>query len=343
MNDSVSNKEKMVSVIVPIYNVEDYLKQCVDSIRNQTLHEIEIILIDDGSTDKCPQICDEYAKSDERICVIHQKNAGVSAARNAGLRAAQGEYVAFIDSDDHVAPEYLSILLKYMTPGGMAACGYICEFDPTVSKQTGINEAHNYETVSLDRNSAQASVLCGGNFDGHLFCKLFDNRLIRENNISFREDISYAEDGLFVIQYLHYLKADAELAKVSPYYYQYRVDSATNQRIKKYDEYDIRIFSENTAVEESLEFIEHTPVMMRCYEVRQVSAEKAAVAIMSANGWKKLTQYKQYLRHMRTNIFKYLKYNKDSLSIKLCTVLCAIHPKLYILSTKAWTFICNHT
>ncbi len=345
MNQSTdsNNKGSIISVIVPVYNVEDYLRQCVDSIRNQTLRAIEIILIDDGSTDKCPQICDEYAKEDERIRVIHQNNMGVSAARNAGLRAARGQYIAFVDSDDRVEPEYLSILLKYMVSGGMAACGYICEFDPTVSKQTGINEAHNYETVSLDRNGAQASVLCGGNFDGHLFCKLFDNRLIRENKISFREDISYAEDGLFVIQYLHYLTVEVKLIKVSSYYYQYRGESATNQRIKKYDELNAQIFSENTAVEEMLNFIEHTPELLRCYAVRQVSAEKAAVAIMSLNGWRKLPNYKAYLHHMRANIFKYLKYNKDSLSIKLCTVLCAIHPKLYCLSIKAWIFICNHT
>jgi len=345
MSESIisNNRGPIISVIVPVYNVEIYLKQCVDSIINQTLREIEIILVDDGSTDKSPQICDEYAVSDKRIRVIHQNNGGVSAARNAGLRSAQGEYIAFVDSDDRVVPEYLSILLKYMTHGGMSACGYICEFDPTVSKQTGINGAHDYEITALDRTDAQASVLCGGNFDGHLFCKLFDNSLIRENNIFFRDDITYAEDGLFVIQYLHYMTAEAKLANVSPYYYQYRADSATNQRIKEYDRYDARVFSENTAVDEALSFIEHTPLMLRCYAVRQVSAEKAAVAIMTVNGWKKQPNYKPYLRHMRANIFQYLKYNKDSLSIKLCTLLCVIHPKLYILAMKAWTFICNHT
>ena len=86
------NKEPMVSVIVPIYNVEKYLKRCIDSILNQTYKNLEIILVDDGSPDKCPQICDEYAKVDDRIIVIHNKNGGVSSARNAGLDIAKGKY-----------------------------------------------------------------------------------------------------------------------------------------------------------------------------------------------------------------------------------------------------------
>ena len=82
----------MVSVIVPIYNVEKYLKRCIDSILNQTYKNLEIILVDDGSPDKCPEICDEYAKKDDRIIVIHNKNGGVSSARNAGLDIAKGKY-----------------------------------------------------------------------------------------------------------------------------------------------------------------------------------------------------------------------------------------------------------
>lgn len=86
------NKEPMVSIIVPIYNVEKYLKRCIDSILNQTYKNLEIILVDDGSPDKCPEICDEYAKKDDRIIVIHNKNGGVSSARNAGLDIAKGKY-----------------------------------------------------------------------------------------------------------------------------------------------------------------------------------------------------------------------------------------------------------
>ena len=90
-----------VSVIIPVYNVEKYLERCVESIRNQTLIDIEIILVDDGSPDNCPQICDEFAKKDSRIKVLHKKNGGLSSARNVGLYVATGEYIGYIDSDDY--------------------------------------------------------------------------------------------------------------------------------------------------------------------------------------------------------------------------------------------------
>ena len=90
----------IISIIVPIYNVEEYLPKCIDSILNQTYKELEVILVDDGSPDSCGKICDRYAKKDERVKVIHQKNGGLSAARNSGLDCANGEYIGFVDSDD---------------------------------------------------------------------------------------------------------------------------------------------------------------------------------------------------------------------------------------------------
>lgn len=99
-----------VSIIVPIYNVELYLNCCIDSLLNQTLKEIEIILVDDESPDNCPAMCDEYAKQDSRVKVIHKKNGGLGFARNSGLDAATGEYVAFVDSDDFIAPDMMETL-----------------------------------------------------------------------------------------------------------------------------------------------------------------------------------------------------------------------------------------
>ena len=92
--------KSLVSVIIPVYNVEHYLCQCIDSVLAQTYTNLEIILVDDGSPDGCPQICDEYAAKDKRIVVIHKGNGGLSDARNAGLNICKGEYIYFIDSDD---------------------------------------------------------------------------------------------------------------------------------------------------------------------------------------------------------------------------------------------------
>ncbi|UPS59996.1 glycosyltransferase family 2 protein [Lactobacillus delbrueckii] len=102
----------LVSVIVPVYKVEDYLNQCVQSILDQTYHNLEIILIDDGSPDNCGQLIDDWAKKDKRIVALHQKNGGLSAARNTGLDNCHGEWLAFVDSDDYVAKDYIEKMLK---------------------------------------------------------------------------------------------------------------------------------------------------------------------------------------------------------------------------------------
>ena len=103
-------KNELVSIIIPIYNVEKYIHGCINSVLAQTYTNIEIILVDDGSPDNCPAICDEYAKTDSRIRVIHKQNGGLSDARNVGIDAATGEYIVFIDSDDEVSSDYVEYL-----------------------------------------------------------------------------------------------------------------------------------------------------------------------------------------------------------------------------------------
>lgn len=115
--------EPLISVIIPIYNVEQYLEQCLDSVVNQTYRNLEIILVDDGSPDKCGAICDAYKAKDERIIVIHQENQGLSAARNAGLDICKGEYIAFVDSVDWVEADYIDAMLEYVGNHTIVACG----------------------------------------------------------------------------------------------------------------------------------------------------------------------------------------------------------------------------
>lgn len=107
----MTDVQKLVSVIIPIYKAEKYLPMCVDSVLNQSYRNLEVILVDDGSPDDCPAICDEYAKKDKRIRVIHQKNAGLSAARNAGIDISTGDYLTFLDSDDALHVDFVARLL----------------------------------------------------------------------------------------------------------------------------------------------------------------------------------------------------------------------------------------
>ena len=103
-------KSDLISIIVPVYKVEKYIDECIKSIINQTYTNLEIILIDDGSPDNCGKICDEYAKNDKRIKVIHQKNMGQSVARNVGLEYAKGDYIGFVDSDDYIKNNMFEVL-----------------------------------------------------------------------------------------------------------------------------------------------------------------------------------------------------------------------------------------
>ena len=119
--------EPKISIIVPVYKVEKYLKKCVDSILAQTYENLEVILVDDGSPDTCPAICDEFSKKDKRIKVIHKKNGGLSDARNAGLEIATGEYIGFVDSDDFISSEMYSVLLCNLlkSKADLAICNYV--------------------------------------------------------------------------------------------------------------------------------------------------------------------------------------------------------------------------
>ena len=112
--------EPLISIIVPVYRVESYLSRCVDSLLAQTYQNLEIILVDDGSPDQCPQICEDYAKKEERIHVIHQENRGLSGARNAGIDVAKGEYLAFVDSDDYVSDDYIQVMYDAIKATGCA-------------------------------------------------------------------------------------------------------------------------------------------------------------------------------------------------------------------------------
>lgn len=116
-----------ISVIVPVYNVAPYLKKCVDSIINQTFTDIEIILVDDGSTDESGTICDQYAQKDSRVKVIHKPNGGLSDARNSGLEVCSGEYIGFVDSDDWISPDMYETLIHFAVKEDLdvAMCGVL--------------------------------------------------------------------------------------------------------------------------------------------------------------------------------------------------------------------------
>ncbi len=195
----------LVSIIIPVYNVEKYLTKCLDSVINQTYSNLEIILVDDGSTDRSGVICDEYAGLDQRIKVIHNKNSGVSSARNAGIRICKGDFVAFIDSDDYVDKKYIFSLLEPLMKDNydFVFCGYLDLYVKSKKK--------SYHRLS----DKELSVLTGIFFkDYHIFnqlmwypwLKLYKRDIILNNKLWFPEDLTDAEDHFFNFSYFEKVK-----------------------------------------------------------------------------------------------------------------------------------------
>lgn len=149
--------EKLVSVIVAVYNIEEYLPRCVDSILAQTYRNLEIILVDDGSKDQSGSICDSYAEKDRRIKVIHKKNGGLSDARNAGMDAASGEYIGFVDGDDWIEPDmYRAMYFAWRKEKAQAA---VCRYKQIT--KSGIIDGSAGNSVSLSRDEALEIYVCG--------------------------------------------------------------------------------------------------------------------------------------------------------------------------------------
>lgn len=117
---------KKVSIVLPIYNVEKYLNRCIKSILNQTYSDLEVILVDDGSPDGCPRLCDEWSKKDKRIKVVHKKNAGLGMARNTGIDMATGDFICFFDSDDFIDPHTIQEAIEVVEKTGAGILGICC-------------------------------------------------------------------------------------------------------------------------------------------------------------------------------------------------------------------------
>lgn len=183
-----------VSVIVPVYRVEPYLDKCVSSIVNQTYKNLEIILVDDGSPDNCPAMCDAWAEKDSRIRVIHQNNQGGGAARNAGLDIASGNLIAFVDSDDYIAPDMYAHLYELMEQGAdIAECGYV--------EVVGDNAvfACGYETCSYTVQEAMAEHIQDRVFRQLIWNKLYRRQVV--DGIRFPPD-KKIDDEFFTYQTL---------------------------------------------------------------------------------------------------------------------------------------------
>ena len=212
-------KKPKVSIIIPVYNAEKYLRRCLDSVLRQTFTDWECILIDDGSKDQSGKICDEYKEVDNRISVCHVANGGPSKARNKGLKIARGEWISFIDSDDWVKDTFLENLLSYSSNSDIVFTSF------TVVTSNKVITPKTLDGHFMDETFYDAIInIYRMNVFGYTCLKLYKREIIEINNISFDEDIFYMEDCLFTWEFLSNSSA---ISSVNRNDYQYNMNEGS--------------------------------------------------------------------------------------------------------------------
>lgn len=209
----------MVSIIVPVYNKEKYLRDCVDSILQQTYKDFELILVDDGSKDSSWNIIKEYANKDKRVVPVHQENAGVSAARNAGLDRAQGKWICFVDADDYLPKDGIQILVEH---------GEKSNADIVNANATRVEDDKQFKIFNFNNEIVK------GNIYPRLvhfapWAQLFKRSIIEEHHLRYVKGLAYSEDNVFILYYSLYASS-IEFVNDSVYNYRINSDSAIQNK-----------------------------------------------------------------------------------------------------------------
>lgn len=314
----VGAKMAKVSIIVPVYRVENYLDKCVTSLINQTLKDIEIILVDDGSPDNCGKICDEYAEKDGRVKIIHKQNEGLSEARNVGIMAAKSPYIGFVDSDDYVAEDMYEILYSNLIKNDaeVSICGlYDCYSNKKVSQFAGD------EFLILDSKQALKTALEGVKFSVNAVNKLYKKELFSE--VKFPKG-KLSEDAFTIPQILS-KASKVVFDSVPKYYYMHRGESITTSSFKRQD------FNVVEAYKKNLEFVRNNfKDLIKQAEFRLLwSYTYVFDKMILSENFKDIESYKEILAILRKNTFKMVINPFFSLKRKLVMLILFVSPKLY--------------
>lgn len=232
-----------ISIVVPVYKVENVVGECIDSILRQTFCDFELLLVNDGSPDNSLAICESYALKDSRIRIQNKENGGVSSARNLGIQEAKGEWIVFIDSDDFVLPEYLADFNIDENNEDLIVQG-LQYYNSQENKY--LNEIRYKSTFAT--GSSMRDIITDNKLlhSGYPFSKAFKLSIIREWNITFNEKISFHEDHIFVFQYLVHINALRTVDKVS---YKYRIAHNDNSLSRKKHEWRNQLLSAELMLE----------------------------------------------------------------------------------------------
>ena len=285
----------LITVIVPVYKVEKYLDRCISSIINQSYKNLEIILVDDGSPDNCGNICDGYAKKDERIKVIHKENGGISDARNTGVSVAKGKYVTFIDSDDYVKYDYIEFLYNLIIKNKVKVS--ICSH--TVIYDTGLKiEKETEEFTVLDAKTVVRRILYDDGIDTSAWAKMYETTLF--NNIKYPKGKLF-EDAAITCRILSICEKIA-IGSKSKYFYMIRSDSITNEN------FNVKKMDLITSTKEMGEYIiKKYPDLQQAVERRIMYAYLSTLSKLANSKEKHLKEQKEMMEYITKNRQKILK------------------------------------
>lgn len=326
----------LISLVVPIYKVEKYLKRCIESILNQTYKNLEIILVDDGSPDNCGKMCDEYAKKDERIVVIHKENGGLSSARNAGLERAKGKYVLFVDSDDFLVENGVEIVSKKALEKeyDLICFNYYNYLENGISYE--MDNVSKYADIEYDKKFMLSQLTA--------WSRAYKISFLKQNNLLFKEKIIY-EDLAFVPSLINYTKNIGYVNEFL-YYYTIRENSIMTSKVFNINRDDKFIaletlektFEINKSFEKYKKEIEYIHIkhllvaysseLLKYQRKIYVSRIKKAFEIMNEKypSWEKNEYYKNEKKS--TKIF--LGFMKSNLYF-LGKIFCYTIPKISLL------------
>ena len=318
-------KEPLISVVIPVYKVENYLERCVESLINQTYKNLEIILVDDGSPDNCGIICDRYAEVDDRVKVIHKKNGGLSSARNSGIDISSGKYITFIDSDDWVDKEYVEYLFyliqKDMTKISICQHKVVNDKSTTMKETRIIKEENNYDVKMI----LKKWILDDG-IDISAWAKLYDLRLF--DNIRYPEGMIF--EDLLTTYKLFFLCDYISVGSEKKYKYYIHANSISNgifdSRYLKYSEITDKVVDE---------IVGKYDILKKYGVIRKIRGRLSTINLMinSNVDYRYIEKLNEMLVYIKENKKFILKNKNCNKSIKGAVFLINKNYKLY---KKIW-------
>jgi len=309
----------MISVIVPVYNVEKYIKKGIESLLAQSYQNIEIILVDDGSPDNSPAILDQYTKKDSRIKVLHQKNQGVSTARNNGIKISNGEYILFVDGDDYVGKDYVEFFYKLIS---QKSADIAVNYDLF----SALNSSHNHhEKEEVESPDQIIEDIYLGKMNVAVWNKMYKKSFLEKNNIRFNPKIWYGEGMLFNIECLSSTKKIA-VGSRKVYYQVYNQNSAMRSFNMESNLCGIRSLElqKKYLDKKNKKLIRAWEYHLRCFN------RSILTGIIKTNSKKKYySQYKECIRGLRRRIF--LLFQVDiPLRERMWNIIAFVSPVLAI-------------